>query len=1123
MDCGGCIVRTRFIVLIGISIVVAWTGCFGHVQAQPVDDIQSFDLVILLDVSASLPGSDPGGLNLQAINLAIDYLKLVLDDHTDSRIAVIPFRREADQTATFYPVGEMVISDWTDVQLTAGTDFVAALDAAADLFEREPEPTHRQVVLLITDGEPDVWEGDETPENVIANYLESSVAPAIDGYTDASGSRFDFFVLDVGANRYEGFWGNYAYWSVNDSGDLVAVHDALAPLTGLPSATRRTMTGGTLDVTLDEGSFFLFVPQDLSLAQSQTLTLVNVDTGAEQTISLGGDDPFYLARPLEGNWQVEFPAAAAEVVYGSQFVSPITSTPAFTSTPTEVPTSTPTPTCTPTETPTATATATSTLSVPVSTPTPTPTPAGLAGIFQQVMDTPLWLRLCGGGGVILLLVLLLLLIRRIRRQSPQEFQEQVRIRWEKVSSLLSQDSDVEKRKGVELARDTLSSIDNHDTEIIQEESSELQENVQRLVQAWIEGDREREEIQIGRIGDLAKRGVVTVLRALSKYLLEHRWSASLDQAIREIYMILERGNGARLLNFIQVAADPIDNPDMSLAGDICRSLADVTFVSSEEFSKELDGFISAVANCFEQARSKNSLADDGYRLWSYFLRLSEQLKDGPVLPDVEKPVLGEDTLPVWREVKDRCREIFGEFGQGWENRLQKLMKDTRKLSHVPEWKVFEILARLWWIKIKEAAQGGPSEITLDCRPMLLIRPTAGDRVPLGVVVRNEGKGLALEVETTLQIDGEEVEGNSDVIESIHRSTEEIIEFWIPSQTVEIKISVEYRDFYDVRCLEKTIQLYDQEPINAEESDFGNPYVVEDRPLRKDEPFVGKQHQEIAKVIRNRIQEGQGDVFNLLGIRRLGKTSLVYRLLDDAETGDVQCDPIYISSLIFDREERPWSGKDFIFELACLIYRHFRNAGIPVDMHWDRTFGKGGRTKVDEPLMPLKEDVDPGLVKRAFTEFVRLVLRSMGDKRLVVIFDEADIFGERLRRREEPIFPATEFRYISEVLRSLAYGPGVEPDGFFVIFVSDIVLGLWEDIGVSPQSLRLEMFDRRDVQDLVSWGDIPLKYTALAEEYLWRVTGGHPALTQLICAQVISCWSKLSARPGEISLALVYRA
>jgi len=112
-------------------------------------------------------------------------------------------------------------------------------------------------------------------------------------------------------------------------------------------------------------------------------------------------------------------------------------------------------------------------------------------------------------------------------------------------------------------------------------------------------------------------------------------------------------------------------------------------------------------------------------------------------------------------------------------------------------------------------------------------------------------------------------------------------------------------------------------------------------------------------------------------------------------------------------------------------------------------------------------------------------------------------------------------------------------GLFIIFSTERALGdLWENLYVQP-SWRVPLLDRIDLlprphnqetrgqssqrqsdETLVNWGAIPLHYSYLASEYLWRITGGHPALAQLICANVVREWHERGHRTQVVRLELI---
>lgn len=351
------------ILILGL-IGLAWgTNERGnYVQASGVE--QPFDLIVLWDVSDSQSALDPNSLARQTINLIVDYLQVSLNGYSDSRLAIIPFRFNTDTTQSFVPIADATVPESFD-NLSDGTNFVAALQTAETMFsdENAGQQDRRRVVMLITDGEPDVGSPDTIRFDVNHNleYLQTTVGPLITESTTST--AFDFWVVSVGRNFYEEFWnsGEYGYVAVDASEDLFGVYETLATISGLPAAVHQSMPeSGRITFTLTQGQFFIFFPAGLSTQTNGQLTLYR--EGSDQAfITLGADQPFYyLNNLLDGNWEITFSRSGGEIVYGSLLLPTTTPTVTNTFTPTATATNTATPTNTPTTTPTATPTYTST-------------------------------------------------------------------------------------------------------------------------------------------------------------------------------------------------------------------------------------------------------------------------------------------------------------------------------------------------------------------------------------------------------------------------------------------------------------------------------------------------------------------------------------------------------------------------------------------------------------------------------------------------------------------------------------------------------------------------------------------------------------------------------------------
>ncbi len=545
----------------------------------------------------------------------------------------------------------------------------------------------------------------------------------------------------------------------------------------------------------------------------------------------------------------------------------------------------------------------------------------------------------------------------------------------------------------------------------------------------------------------------------------------------------------------------------------------------------------------------NPLASDGHKMWEYFTQLSEQLKnpDYP-FPSVETPQLSEGTLDVWQDIRDQCIASFSAPETKTE-RLRALSKLERfgDILNISEGRVLVMLAQAWKKRL-EQFPSKPAELTWRVVPQLSFNSQENGFTPyiaetcFALVVSNEGEGFAFNIHIKLSTEYGEI-GKEDILK-LEPNSEHVTKIFNVThlQTIEIIVELDWEDIngkkrndkerkgYKISGLEKLPEQDQPDPKK-----LGNKYVAADRPLRKGEPYVGTERTNLLKTIKNQISKGQGDVFNLWGGRRMGKTSLIYRLLDDLRDQpnseeQTPCVPVYINAISFIRQD-PWMAKDFLTLVAEMIISQLEIEGYETqnakktlsnqnDYHQD-----GTSISSENSALTLPEQVKPNNlpVIKDFQDFINGVLPALGGKNLLLIFDDADVFGEKIHLTENYLVVRNEFVHkVWAVFKALAVQPEQGSKGaFFVMFATDRALGnLWaEVINSSPLSKRLELLVRDDVNKLLAWSK-PLEYSPLAAEYFWYVTGGHPALGQLICAFIIEMWLESEEKPAIIPLGLV---
>ena len=303
----------------------------------------------------------------------------------------------------------------------------------------------------------------------------------------------------------------------------------------------------------------------------------------------------------------------------------------------------------------------------------------------------------------------------------------------------------------------------------------------------------------------------------------------------------------------------------------------------------------------------------------------------------------------------------------------------------------------------------------------------------------------------------------------------------------------------------------------------NPYLP-DRPLRYSQEL--KDFENIPSRLRASTdirttlvdRGGEGLWISLYGLRRIGKTSLLYRLENELPdlgkealpTGDktpkLEYVPVYIDCFSL-RAQEQWDEEGVLRFIADVIRYEVQD-----------------RVPMANSIWPT--DANPVL---AFQQFIRAAYEDMGhDKRLVIMLDEADLLGE-------PPFDTFALQLLFD-LQNLTRST---VPGFSLILATERAMGdVWADFAepeeqqegsppkragdkLFPVGMRLPLLalEEEEVKELAN--KVPeLQYSDLALKYLWRVTGGYPSLVQAICYYIVK--DRLARQKSAVTLPVVRR-
>ncbi|OQY26673.1 MAG: hypothetical protein B6244_12975 [Candidatus Cloacimonetes bacterium 4572_55] len=344
-----------------------------------------------------------------------------------------------------------------------------------------------------------------------------------------------------------------------------------------------------------------------------------------------------------------------------------------------------------------------------------------------------------------------------------------------------------------------------------------------------------------------------------------------------------------------------------------------------------------------------------------------------------------------------------------------------------------------------------------------------------VIIENSGEGIARNV----HLEPISAEGDNFQVVDISRS-EAFIESGdqktmtvtiVPKHVGDISLHsyVVYDDNEKINrkvLMEKIIQFVGRKKW---EKEISNPYIA-GKPVSSDSLFVGRK--DVIKFIKDKLRgDGQENVLILYGERRMGKTSALYRVMQEVFPDELCWIFIDIQGIA--------NGKGATVDV--LFYRFARKIRLSLK-----------RQGKEKPHLPTKSNFSEDW-RMTFEEYLTDV-KVLINQPVIIILDEFDLLGK---------FESSYYE-IMDYMRSLIQHSGI---GFIIAGTYKLReqaqtyqstffnIGLFQKIGL----LSRENSDR-----LVTY---PVKkdvlYSENSLEEMWRVTAGHPYFIQKICREIVS--------------------
>lgn len=450
----------------------------------------------------------------------------------------------------------------------------------------------------------------------------------------------------------------------------------------------------------------------------------------------------------------------------------------------------------------------------------------------------------------------------------------------------------------------------------------------------------------------------------------------------------------------------------------------------------------------------------------------------PLLLSLLARVLG--TLePLHRLPMDEEHALF--LGQALDQTLKAqtrlAARDATQQSHVTKLGMLalETLRKLLSSSLRSSQQRAELQVELRSRE-LAVRHKA----TVMIEVRNVGRGHALDIEAELlPSEGLRLIEAHTGAKSLLRNQALQLEFLVEPQTApgQGRVRLRFRLTYDdldrrghVLEFADVAQLRELDPRVSFRALRPNPYVV-GRPLGRADFFIGRS--ELFSLIADALQgASQDNVVVLIGQRRMGKTSVLRRL--PHVLGD------RYAPVLVDLQGLLGSGEaSFLYELAALIHDELLAAGFAVEEPARNDFNS-----------------EPGFAFRR--RFLPAVTRALGQRRLLLLFDEFEVLEERILTGELPprILPYLRSLMQHEEKVSFMFAGTHRLDELTRDYWSVLFnLAVYLDVGYLSKAEVSELF----VEPTQGYFEID----PLALEKVHAITGGHPHLSQLLARELVS--------------------
>ncbi|MDX1520608.1 MAG: ATP-binding protein, partial [Anaerolineae bacterium] len=265
----------------------------------------------------------------------------------------------------------------------------------------------------------------------------------------------------------------------------------------------------------------------------------------------------------------------------------------------------------------------------------------------------------------------------------------------------------------------------------------------------------------------------------------------------------------------------------------------------------------------------------------------------------------------------------------------------------------------------------------------------------------------------------------------------------------------------------------------------NPYIA-GSPVKNPTMFFGRDdvYAWLRQHLRGRYQD---NIIVLYGERRSGKTSVLYQM------GEQLGDDTYVPVLL-DLQSMSLEGVDgFLWEMARKIVLALRGVeGVPL---LDR---------------PARRDFEGNAFQQFEEGFLPPILAALGNRRLLLMFDEANRLEEKI---ESGDLPATAVNYLRSLVQHsnrvnfiFSIGNRVEESNRLSFELFN--LAVYRKVSFLEQDFAEDLITRPIEQYYT--------YTPEAIERIFELTSGQAYYTQLLCHNLFTYWT--DGKPSQLDVA-----